>query len=247
MLSQLLQQARAHLSRLGRGVRLREPARVLREVAAAGADAVLLRPGPAARHAAELGRAGLILSLGYDVPAHDWGVELALQLGADGVKVEAFPGSATCPDSRALLAPLAARCTRWGMPLVAEMIPVSFEARDAHTPAHLADAARLGADMGADVVKTKFTGDSESFAELVALAGVPVVVLGGSPPDERALFTAVRLALDAGAAGAAVGRRVWGSDRPGHLAGALARLIHEDLDVERALAEATRTSAGPVR
>lgn len=230
-----------HLSRLGRGVRLRDPARVLREAAAGGADAVLLRHGLAARHAAELGRMGLVLSLGYDLPAHDYGVELGLRLGADAVKVEAFPGSETLPDSRARLGPLAARCERWGMPLIAEMIPVSFAAKASHTPANVADAARLGADMGADVVKTYFTGDSESFAEVVALAQVPVVILGGSGGDDRSLFESLRAALDAGAVGAAVGRRVWTSSRPGRVAGALARMIHEDLGVDAALAEVSRT------
>ena len=233
-----------HLSRLGRRVRLRDPGFVLREVAAAGADAVLLRHGPAARYVAELDRMGLILSLGYDLPAHDYGVELGLRLAADAVKVEAFPGSEAMPDSRARLAPLAARCEQWAMPLIAEMIPVSFADREAHTPANIADAVRLGADMGADIVKTRFTGDVDSFAEVVALAQVPVVILGGSGGEERALFAAVRAALDAGAAGAAVGRRLWTSSRPGRIAGALARMIHEDLGVEAALAEASRTVAG---
>lgn len=233
-----------HLSRLGRGTRMRDPGRVLREVAAAGSDAVLLRHGLAARHTADIGGMGLVLSLGYDLPAHDYGVELALRLGADAVKVEAFPESPTLPRSQANLAPLAARCEAWGMPLLAEMIPVGFAAKDQHTPEHIADAARLGADLGADVVKTKFTGDAESFAEAVALAGVPVVILGGSSGDEEALLTAVRKALDAGAAGAAVGRRIWGGDDPGRVAGALARMIHEDLDVGAAMAEISRRTVG---
>ena len=234
-----------HLSRLGRGVRIEQPGRLLRELGASGADAVLLRQGPAERYGAELGRTGLVLSLGYDLPTHDWGVELALRLGADAVKIEAFPGSASLPASRALLGPLAARCQQWGMPLVAEMLPVSFTAKEHHTAEKIADAARLGADMGADVVKVKYTGDVASFAEVVALAAVPVVILGGSGGDPRHLFTVVHGALEAGAIGAAVGRRIWGSERPGHVAGALARLIHENISIDAALAEASRTVVGP--
>lgn len=234
-----------HLSRLGCGVRIQEPGRILREIAAACADAVLVRPGIAARHSAELGRLGLILSIGRDISSSRWGVDLALRLGADAIKVEVFPGSELAPDPRAILGPLVERCENWSMPLLAEMIPVSFDAKEAHTPANITDAARLGADLGVDVVKTKFTGDVESFAEVVALAELPVIILGGSQGDIRSLFTSVRQALDAGGAGAAVGRRIWSSDDPGRITGALSRLIHEDISVDRAVAEATRTVVGP--
>ena len=131
------------------------------------------------------------------------------------------------------------------MPLLAEMIPVSFEAKDAHTPGNITDVARLGADLGVDIVKTKFTGDVESFAEAVTLAGLPVVILGGSEGNLRDLFASVRQALDAGGAGAAVGRRIWSSDNPGRITGALSRLIHEDINIDQAVAEATRVSVGP--
>lgn len=234
-----------HLSRLGRGVRIREPGRTLRQVAAAGADAALVRPGIAARHSAALGRMGLILSIGAEVSCSRWGVELALRYGADAIKVEVFPGSDQAPDPRAILGPLAERCEQWSMPLLAEMIPVSFEAREAHTPENMTDGARLGSDLGVDVVKTRYTGDARSFADLVALTEAPVVILGGSKGDVRSLFTSVREAMDAGGAGAAIGRSVWGSNDPARITGALSRLIHEDISVEMALAETTRTVTGP--
>lgn len=233
-----------HLARLGRKIRMRDPGRILREVSAGGADAVLLRHGLAARHCADIGRMGLILSVEHLLPAHEHGVDVAVQLGADAVKVIAFPDSPTTPLSRPNLAPLAARCEQLGMPLVAEMIPVSFGAAEHHTPERITDAARLGADMGADLLKVQFTGDADSFADLVALAEVPVIILGGGRGDEQVLFTAIRQALDAGAVGAAVGRNVWAHPRPGHMAGALARLIHEDISVAAAVNEVTRTVAG---
>lgn len=239
-----------HLPKLGREVPLPDPERTLAEVAAAGADAVLLRHGPAARSVRDLGRTALVLSLGPGLQTNPReGVELALRLGADGVKVEVFPGAPDLPRPATLLSPLAAVCADWAMPLVAETIPVSFGATEAHTPQNLIAAARLGADLGADVVKTRFTGEAESFAPVVAAAGVPVVILGGADGKPRALFEAVRQALDAGAAGAAVGRRIVSSPRPGRMTAALARMIHEDLGVEAALAEASRavTSAGPIR
>jgi len=235
-----------HLSKPGRGMRCARPERVLIEVTRAGADAVLLRHGLVARYAGSLERMGVILSVGRDAPSLDHAVELALRLGADALKADMFPG-APDPSAWAYIEPLAARCEAWGMPLMAETIPVSFGARDAHTPENLIDGARMGSDLGADIIKTMYTGDPESFRQLVAFASVPVIVLGGSSADgdARTFFTTIKTALDAGAAGAAVGRRVWKSERPGAMTGALVRLIHEDASVDAAMAELGRVVIGP--
>lgn len=239
-----------HLSRPGAGVRMHDPGKVLREVGAAEVDGVLLRAGLAQRCASEIGQLqnmSVVLSHPRELAPGHGAVELALRLGADAIKTEVLPGSTTEPQSLVNFAALAADCQRWGMPLVAEMLPVGFDAKDQHTPEKLCDVARLGADLGADIVKTKYTGDRESFAELVALAGVPVLVLGGAKGDLRQLFTLVWDALEAGAAGAAIGRSVWAADNPGHVAGALMRLVHERVSVDDALAEVGRVVVGSGR
>lgn len=232
-----------HLSRPERGTACRDPARVLAEVQAAGADGVLLRPGPAARLAPRLGSLALVVSLIRDLPITDHSLDLSMRLGADAVKTEVFPGADDAAQWAGAEA-LAARCDARGMPLVIESIPFSFAARERHTPDNLRAAARLAADLGADVVKTRYTGDPETLAELVSFAATPVVVLGGSSGSVEDLLTMVRAALDSGAIGAAIGRRIWASDRPGAMAGALSRLIHEDASVDVAVAEATRTVVG---
>ncbi len=235
-----------HLSRPGAGVRMHDPGKILREVDAAGVDGVLLRAGVARNHAKDLGRTSLVLSHPRDFGEGSSGVELALRLGADAIKTEVLPGSSVEPRSVANFAALAAECDRWELPLIGEMLPVGFEAKDQHTPDKLCDVARLGSDLGADVVKTKYTGDRESFAKLVTLADVPVLVLGGAKGDLRQLFMLVNDALEAGAAGAAIGRSVWEAERPGRIAGALVRLVHERVDVDAALAEAERVVVGLV-
>lgn len=228
-----------HTPRVGsRGVRLDDPARVVREAEAGGADAVLLRPGMVALHSAAARRMAVIASLGHDDRTDGYGVEWALRMGADAVKIEAFPGSTEKAATLPRLRRLGADCDRWGLPLLGEMIPVGFDATEAHTVANVAAAARVGADLGSDLVKVPFAGDAETFREVVQVAQVPVVILGGSPLDDPTpLLIRVREALDAGAAGAAVGRSVWAHPHPGRMTAALARLIHDDCDVETALAE----------
>ena len=231
-----------HLSKLGRSVRMCNTGAIMREIRSAGADAVLLRPGLALRATEDLDRLGLVLSIGQGSHAPHASVELALRIGADAIKIEAFPGSPLLPSPTETFGPIVAACERWGLPLVAEMIPVSFEDTAAHTPEAIADVTRMGSDLGADIVKTKYTGDARSFAVVTALAEAPVVVLGGVSGSPTELFSMVRSALDVGASGAAVGRGIWQSENPGRLVAALARLIHDDISAEEAAAGLTRVS-----
>ena len=88
-------------------------------------------------------------------------------------------------------------------------------------------AARAGAELGADIVKTSYTGDPRTFEKLVAVCPVPVVVAGGPRKGTtRDLLEMVKEAVDCGAAGVALGRNVWQSSDPARTTRALADIIH---------------------
>ena len=40
-------------------------------------------------------------------------------------------------------------------------------------------AARIGAELGADIIKTNYTGSPETFKEVVDGCPVPVIIAGG--------------------------------------------------------------------
>jgi fructose-bisphosphate aldolase, class I len=231
-----------HLPKFGQAVEVPAYGRLLPMMAAADVDAVILRAGPALRFQNEIDRLGLVVSLGKEMAQHD-GVEVALRLAADMVKIEVFPGPATSRETKTTLGGLGSACGRWSMPSIVEVIPGSFEDLDAHTAQNIAAGIRLASDLGADVVKTKFVGTIDSFHKAIADAGVPVVVLGGGNGDVRNLFEMVQKALEAGAAGVAVGRRVWRSERPDRVAGGLVEFVHEGLSVDRAITGLTRSMA----
>ena len=65
-------------------------------------------------------------------------------LGADGVACMGFPGAACEGATMGNLARLASDCRKWGLQLLAEMIPGGFGRPDIHTPENIAMAARLG-------------------------------------------------------------------------------------------------------
>ena len=65
---------------------------------------------------------------------------------------------------------------------------------------------------------------------------VPVVILGGAKKDSNEdLFAMIRDSLDAGGAGVAMGRNVWGYKSPLLMTKAIRGLIHEGLSVEEAM------------
>ncbi len=226
---------------------LENPRPAIEAVVAGGADAVMTTMGVAQNFADALAPTALVLRV--DGGASKYGskawrgslindAETALKLGADGVIVMGFPGSENEDKNLQYLAALSKQCMNWGLPLIAEMLPRGFEGgEDARSPEMLAAAARIGAELGVDVVKTQYTGTVESFRTVVASCYVPIVVLGGPrSEDEVATLRTVREALDAGARGVAMGRNIWGHRNPRKMTQAVAAIIHHDASVDQAAA-----------
>jgi fructose-bisphosphate aldolase/2-amino-3,7-dideoxy-D-threo-hept-6-ulosonate synthase len=203
--------------------------RTMASVVSAGADAVMTTFGSARRAARApevLGRAALVLSLDVRAPDPEEQVLNALRLGADSVKVLAASGDAA---QWTALERYALHAERWGIPFQAEVIPGGFDQPEQHTPANIARVCRQAAEMGADYVKTLYTGDPESMRRAVDGATVPVVILGGDrTADEDALLRQVSDALSAGVAGIAFGRNIWGHADPAAITRRLVAVVHPD-------------------
>jgi DhnA family fructose-bisphosphate aldolase class Ia len=219
---------------------------LIRSLVAGGADAIVTTFGVAMACAADFGRAGLILrSDGGStklapnaLPGRPlYSPEDALRLGADGLACMGYPGSRWEDPSLRDLAALAAQCHHWQVPLLAEMIPMLFEnPKEGITPENIRDAVRIGAELGADIIKTQYTGSVESFRYVLDGCYAPVVILGGPKMgSDQDLLTTVRDALTAGACGVALGRNAWQHPRPERITAAVAALVHLDATVEQAM------------
>jgi fructose-bisphosphate aldolase / 2-amino-3,7-dideoxy-D-threo-hept-6-ulosonate synthase len=139
-------------------------------------------------------------------------LETALRMDADAIAVSVFFGRAGDIDIYRWLAELADASQRYDMPVIAEMMPPGERSYEAEAIAH---AARIGLELGADVIKTNYSGDVESFKQVIATAPVPIIVAGGpSKGDDTSTVTMVKEIVAAGAAGVAIGRRVWQADNP---------------------------------
>ena len=209
---------------------------VLSAIIKGGADAILTTYGIATRYEDILKDIGLILRMdgGSSIlsPVEEnsrllYTVEDAVKLGADAMACMGFPGAPYEYDSMKNVAELASKGREWGIPLVAEMLPGGFNPAVENSVANLTLAARTGCEYGASVIKTSFNGTAEEYKAVIRAAYQPVVVLGGEKvKDLSSLFVALEGAMEAGAAGVAIGRNVWKHKDPEAVTRALVDLVH---------------------
>ncbi len=228
-----------------------DPLQLVRDVAATPADGILLTLATLERVAEVLGRLGTIARLdgthtrlGSHLIEIDRvsSVEYAVACGADACVLNIYVGADNERDLLRKLGTTAEECDRWGMPLIGEMIPIGalaghYGATQKVSEEVLADqiglAARVGAELGADIIKTNYTGSPESFRKVVEGASVPVIVAGGPCGKSIAdLLRTVEACMEAGAAGICMGRNVWGRSNRREVLAALSRIVHEGAGAE---------------
>ena len=129
-------------------------------------------------------------------------VEEVIRLGADAVSIHLNIGSKEEPEMLQKLGIISDQCDEWSVPLIAMMYPRGENVKDPHDPGIVAHAARIGAEGGADMVKTVYTGDIDSFRTVVRSCPVPIVIAGG--PKATSDAEIMQLCYDAMEAGAKV-------------------------------------------
>lgn len=226
---------------------LNNPGKIIEKAVAGGIDGILTTYGIATTYYKEIGNIGLILRADggttqlakSDEQSMDIinQVETAISIGADSMLCMGFPGASNEAITLKGLARLINEASKWNLPIGAEMLPRGFEpAKDGRTPENLAFACRVGAELGADYIKTAYSGDVESFKKVIEGCYKPVLVLGGGDPkDERRLFQMVKDSMEAGAAGVIMGRNIWRYPNPDKISEAIVAIVHYDATVDEAL------------
>jgi class I fructose-bisphosphate aldolase len=169
-------------------------------------------------------------------------VEHAISLGAKGVGYTIYLGSAHERTMFTEFGRIQEEAHEHGIAAIAWVYPRGEAVQNDTSKEIVAYAARTGLELGADAVKIKYTGDSESFAWAVrAAAGVKVFMSGGpKAPTDESFLRQVKGVIDAGASGLAVGRNVWQHERPLEMAAALREIIFNGQSVETALKKFSR-------
>lgn len=162
-------------------------------------------------------------------------VDEAVRLGADGVSLHINVGGKEEPEMLEQLGSIATQCHEWGIPLLAMMYPRGENISNPHDAETVAHAARIGAECGADIVKTLYTGDPDSFAKVVKGTPVPVVIAGG--PKAKTDMDTLEMTSDAmsvGAAGVTYGRNIFAHSNPPKMVAALADIIFDSKSASEA-------------
>lgn len=230
---------------------IEDPAKLVGFARDHGATSVLITAGALRQAINEVGDMGIIMRVDTTIShiggpdtlmhlLHD--AEEAAALGADMVVINCYIGIGDAQLEAELLkkmADVSAECESLGMPMCGEIIPrVSYTdpAQTMPTSADLAVAMRLGLEYGCDLVKTVYNGDPEGYKKAISSCHLPVIMAGGPKSnDEMAIFHQLRDVMDCGGAGAAVGRRVWGSDQPGATMDAIRAIIMDNVSAEEAI------------
>ncbi|PSP46051.1 fructose-bisphosphate aldolase [Halobacteriales archaeon QH_6_66_25] len=211
-----------------------------------GADAVLTQRGVAPRVHGNRNGAGYIVHLNGstaigpdEADKRETGtVEDAIRAGADAVSFHVNVGSEYEPDQITALTDVTREAERFGLPMLAMTYARGPDISDPSDPEAYAEdlghAARLGEELGADLIKTSYSGDAESFRRVVESTRLPVLIAGGSKGTDRETLSMVRGAMDAGAAGVSMGRSLFQHETPEAIAEAVAAVIHDDASPDEA-------------
>jgi fructose-bisphosphate aldolase/2-amino-3,7-dideoxy-D-threo-hept-6-ulosonate synthase len=214
-----------------------------------GADAVLTQRGVAPRVHPNKNDAGYIVhlnastSIGPDErdKRPSGTVEDAIRAGADAVSFHINVGSEYEPEQIEGLAELTRKAADYGMPVLAMTYARGHDVRTDDPEAFAEDlghAVRLGEELGADVIKTGYSGTPETFEGVVESTRLPVLIAGGSKGTDEETLSMVRGAMDAGAAGVSMGRSIFQHDEPEKITEAVTAVIHDDAAAADALERA---------
>lgn len=210
-------------------------------VTRSGADAVLTQKGIAPRAHESKQDAGYVIHLnGSTAIGPDSNdkrrtgtVEEAVALGADAVSFHINVGSSYEPDQMTALHEVTSTASTYGMPVLAMTYargPDISDPEDSEAYAEdVAHAARLGEELGADLVKTSYTGSPETFERVVESTRLPVLIAGGSKGTDRETLEMVDGAIQAGADGVSMGRSIFQHESPGTITEAVAGIVHRGL------------------
>ena len=217
----------------------------VQNVAEGGANAIVEHKGLVGEgHRGSGQDIGLIIHLSASTSLSPWPntktlvctVEEAIKLGADAVSIHINLGDGQEKEMLNDFGRISYESRTWGIPLLAMVYPRGEKVEDEYDVEVVKHAARVGSEMGADIVKVSYTGSEESFAQVIAGSTVPVVIAGGPRMDsDRDILEMVKGSIDAGGSGVSIGRNVFQHKTPRKMVQAIAAIVNEDYSVEDAL------------
>ncbi|MEI7604022.1 MAG: fructose-bisphosphate aldolase [bacterium] len=141
-------------------------------------------------------------------------IDEAIQLGAYAVGYTVYVGSPRQDEMFKEFSEIIREAHKNNIPVIGWMYPRSANIPE-ETVEVTAYAARVGLELGADIVKVKPHDDLGGMKWIVRNAGrCKVVFQGGNKTDEDSFLDQVKMDVEAGGLGLAVGRNIWQAENP---------------------------------
>lgn len=219
---------------------------LLEAIARGGADGILVFGGLLSRFPHETATLTAIVNLTASTKgAHHtdkvWctNIEEAIRNGADAVAVHINVTDEKEGVMIKNLGRVTGEAHRFGLPVMAIVYPRQRTAQgennyqnERRTDLHLfgqriQHCVRIGVELGADIIKTQYSGDQETFAKVVEVAcGVPILIAGGGKRNRDEVLRTVEQSLTAGGSGISFGRNIFEHQNPQLMVRDLSKLIH---------------------
>lgn len=172
-------------------------------------------------------------------------VEEAIKLGADAVSIHVNIGDSNEKEMLRDFGRVSYEARTWGMPLLAMVYPRGEKIKDEYSVDVIKHAARVGDEMGADIVKVSYSGSESSFRQVTAGVSIPVVIAGGAKMDSDVdILEMVKGAVDAGGAGVSIGRNVFQHPDSTRMVQAISAIVHGGKGVDDAMKILAESAAG---
>ncbi len=215
------------------------------KVANGGANAVIIHKGLVAYGHRQSGKdVGLIIHLSASTSLSPrpnskvivCSVEEAIKIGADGVSLQVNLGDINEGKMLEDFGHISESCLEWGMPLIAMMYARGEHIKNPYDPDVVAHCARVGAELGADIVKVVYTGDPKSFEKVTNGCPIPVVIAGGPKMNnDRELLEMVEGSIKAGGKGVSIGRNVFQHKNPEKIVKAITAIVQHGETADTAM------------
>lgn len=163
-------------------------------------------------------------------------VESALCMWADWISVHVNIWSDNESEQLKDLWFVAQECYRYWLPLLAMMYP-RWEGltNDPKSVDMVSLAIRVWAEIWADIVKTYYTWDIDSFKKAIIWATVPVVIVGWGKSSDEALFKMTKDSIEAWASWLTFWRNAFQHPKRVKFINTLRAIVHDNISVDEAL------------
>jgi len=153
-------------------------------------------------------------------------VEEAVKLGAKAVGYTIYIGSDYEDEMLQEFSKIEKQAHSKGLPIITWIYPRGKSIKGKAKKELMAYSARIGLEIGADIIKIQYNGNLKDLKWAVKSAGkTKIVIAGGIKKGEKEFLKQVKEIMQAGAIGLAVGRNVWQNKEPLKITKELKKII----------------------